>query len=547
MLGFKNAFFYLVALQINILKFFKKIYFSTNHYNKSLISIITPQVSFNPNPYLLAIISPYAERSFKISEINPNNFWLEKNKKKLEQNHNFLWLNLINRKTDGKNIQKIIDLWILKYSNYKEKIWENSVLSLRVISWVLNIDIIINNKTFEFKRNFFRIIISQCNHIKRNLKFEKDSIKRVEMFTALLLSGLVFKDYEENFNVAIHEIEKFVKSYFDKDGFPLSRNPNELIIISKHLILCGETIKDAQKYAPEFLDNIIEKNLNCINFIKTPENKIPLFNGATEGDLNQFEKYILENKKKEKEKKEIIGGIYSAKFKSQALFVDVGQPPSKNFSSNYQSGPMSFEYFLDGIKIITNCGYGRNISPKAELISKFTASQSTLTINDTSVTKFERNKLLNKVFGNSINSTFKTSNFNSKNDKSLIGCSVVHNGYEKDFSTIYEREIYLDKTNNKVTGIDKILKKSDGIPIRYAFRFFLHPSLSVVKTMSGNSALIQLSKSKSLIFTIDNEELEIEKSIFMGGKKVLDNYCITVAGNLVNKNKTFTWEIKKKI
>ena len=77
--------------------------------------------------------------------------------------------------------------------------------------------------------------------------------------------------------------------------------------------------------------------------------------------------------KKRKKKKEIIGGIYSAKFKSQALFVDVGQPPSKNFSSNYQSGPMSFEYFLDGIKIITNCGYGRNISPKAELISKFTA------------------------------------------------------------------------------------------------------------------------------------------------------------------------------
>ena len=32
--------------------------------------------------------------------------------------------------------------------------------------------------------------------------------------------------------------------------------------------MCGETIKDAQKYAPEFLDNIIEKNLHCINFIK---------------------------------------------------------------------------------------------------------------------------------------------------------------------------------------------------------------------------------------------------------------------------------------
>jgi len=130
MLGFKGAFFYLVALQINIIKFFKKIYFSTNHYNKSLISIVPAQVSFNPNPFLLAIISPYAERSFKIDEINPNDFWLEKNKKKLEQNHNFLWLNLINRKSDGRNIQKIIDLWILKYSNYNIRVNDKSNISL---------------------------------------------------------------------------------------------------------------------------------------------------------------------------------------------------------------------------------------------------------------------------------------------------------------------------------------------------------------------------------------------------------------------------------
>ena len=40
-----------------------------------------------------------------------------------------------------------------------------------------------------------------------------------------------------------------------------------------------------------------------------------------------------------------------------------------------------------------------------------------------------------------------------------------------------------------------------------------------VKTMSGNSALIQLSKNKSLIFTLKDENLEIEKSIFLGDKK----------------------------
>ena len=39
--------------------------------------------------------------------------------------------------------------------------------------------------------------------------------------------------------------------------------------------------------------------------------------------------------------------------------------------------------------------------------------------------------------------------------------------------------------------------------------------------MSGNSALIQISKNKSLLFTIKNENIEIEKSIYLAGKKSL--------------------------
>ena len=64
--------------------------------------------------------------------------------------------------------------------------------------------------------------------------------------------------------------------------------------------------------------------------------------------------------------------------------------------------------------------------------------------------------------------------------------------------------------------------------------------------MSGNSVLIQISRNKSLLFSIKDEKLEIEKSIFLGGKKILDNTCISISGNLVNKNKSFYWEIGKK-
>jgi uncharacterized heparinase superfamily protein len=545
MFGIKSVYFYLIALQITFIKFLKKIYFSSNLYNKSLESQTPSQAHYNPNPYLLSIITTYQKETFKISEVDPNLFWIEDKKKDNRQLHNFSWLNLINRKTDTKNIKKIIYIWMLKNSRYQKKIWETSILSSRITSWILNIDIILDNANFDFRRNFLSNIISQCNHLKKNIKFEKNYLKKVEISTALILSGLIFKEYENNFKLGIDELEDFVKFFFDNDGFPLSRNPNDLLFSLKYLIFCKEIIKDAQKYIPEFLENIIEKNLVCLNFIKYPNSQLPLFNGASENHLNQLEGYVKTNYKKKF--KNVFGGLIKLKQKNQIVFFDIGSPPKKKFSKCYQSGPLSFEYFVDGEKIICNSGFGNNISNKAELLSRLTACQTTLTLNDTSATKFERNKLVNKIFGNSIKNTFKTNDINFFNDKNLIGCAASHNGYEKNFGCIHKREIFFDKSNNYLKGTDHIFKKRDGIPIRYVFRFHIRPGLTVVKTMGGNSALIQVSKNKSLIFTVSNEMLEIEKSIFLGGQKILDNTCITISGNLVNKNKSFNWEIKKNI
>ena len=106
MFGLKGAYLYLIALQVTLIKFYKKLYFSSKRYNNSLKSKIPTQVYFNPNPFLLSIISPYKKSSFKINEINPNDFWLEDRKDKIKEHHNFLWLNLIDRKIDGKNIFK---------------------------------------------------------------------------------------------------------------------------------------------------------------------------------------------------------------------------------------------------------------------------------------------------------------------------------------------------------------------------------------------------------------------------------------------------------
>tara|TARA_B110001452_G_scaffold266378_1_gene273074 strand:- start:744 stop:2390 length:1647 start_codon:yes stop_codon:yes gene_type:complete len=544
----KSVYFYFLALHISLIKSIKKIYFSTSYYNKSLISKTPQQFYFHPNPFLLSSITNYKKYSFKISEIDPNIFWVKQKSIESEKDrHNFLWLNLIDRKNDGKSLQKIINIWMMKHSKYKRNIWDNSVLSKRIISWILNVDIILNNGSFEFKKKFLDSIISQSNHLKKNIKFEKDYSKRIESLTALLLSGLVFKEYQDNLNVGLKELEKLVKKNFDQDGFPLTRNPSDLVFFSKHLILCKECIKDAQQYVPDFLDEIIEKNLICIKNILTPSDDIPLFNGAIEESLQEFNKFINTLNYKSKNKKHVVGGVNILKFKNTTVFFDIGEPPNKSFSKKYQSGPLSFEYYLDEKKIITNCGFGYNISSKAELLSRLTSAQSTLALNNTSITRFERNKLINKIFGNSIKNSFNIFDLKFFEDEKQIKSTGSHNGYEKNFGCTHKREIAIDKFSNDLLGSDKLIKRQDGKPVNYSIRFHLYPGLTAIKTMGGNSALIQISRNKSLIFTTKEDPIILEKSIFLGRNKILNSTCLTISGNLVNKNKTIHWEIKKNI
>ena len=72
MLSLKSVYFYLIALQITFIKFLKRIYFSSNHYNKSLITKAPQQTHYNPNPFLLSIVTDYRKDSFKISEVDPS-------------------------------------------------------------------------------------------------------------------------------------------------------------------------------------------------------------------------------------------------------------------------------------------------------------------------------------------------------------------------------------------------------------------------------------------------------------------------------------------
>ena len=549
MSNFKAAYFYFLAVKIVLTRFLKNIYFSTNYYNNSLKTKLPEQLYFYPNPFLLSSFVNRKAFTFKLSKINISTFWSDfKSQKEEEDLNNFFWLNLINRKNDGLIIQQIITIWIKNNSKLKKNNWNNSNISKRILAWILNADIIFSNADQNFKKIFFNSIIIQTNHLKKKLNYENDPVKKIEIVSTLILSGLVFKEYSSNFEIGIKILKGTIEDFFDDDGCPASRNTDDLVQCSKFLVLIKECCRDAQEYIPDYLDDIVDKLIDCLHSMKSAADKNLLFNGANEFKIDGYLEYLSGLEYKPNKIINKINRIYIARGKKNFLFFDIGSPPKKKYSKSYQSGPLSFEYFIDNNKIITNCGFGNKISKKAELISRLTSAQSTLCLNDSSVVRFERNSLINSAFGATITSTFKVFDLDVDDTDNFITLSAKHDAYENDFNYIHQRIIKMDKKNYNLSGVDNLIPagKNKKVLNMYSVRFHLYPGINAVQTMSKNSILIQIEKNKSLIFTADGDNLILEKSIFLGRNKIISNFCITVSGSLNNnETKNIKWDLRR--
>ena len=546
MIVVKSIHIYFLSINKLVYKYIKEFFYTTSFYNRFLDTKIPDRFFFHPNPYLLSPLLNHKDLLIKISNQDVRNFEINIFKKKEKRSvHNFLWLNLVDRKNESKIIQRILKEWISKNKKYKKDIWSENLISLRIISWISNADVILNNSEKNFNQTFYHSLIRQLNFVRVNLKNITDENKKISSISALILSGLVFKEYYKNYKIGLKELKRLIENYFDKNGFPKNRNFENFLSFVQYFIIIKEWIKSGQEIVPDFLEDIIEKNLACLNSLNNPLKKLPLFNGSTEKDLDNFLEYLSKLNYNFSKNLKTVGEIQIVKNRKSALYFDIGEPPNYKLSRDYQSGPLSFEYSIDNFKIITNCGYGRKISKKIRLLSKFTSAQSTLCMNNTSVVKFKNDSLINNAYGSTISNSFNIFDVDRVEDKTNVVITAAHDAYLHRFGYLHKREIKFFKKNNDIIGKDYLIKKSEGSNVDYCIRFHLYPGIKTVQTISGQSILLQINKKNSWVFSSINKKIELEKGLFLGGNRVLNNQCIVIYGNTKNDNHSIEWNLKK--
>ena len=532
----------LAQIYFNLKLSLKQFYQNSNFYNKKISKTKDIAFGYKPSPYLISSIIKYQKKKYKIEDFALESIWQNNLRyEEFKKLNNFFWFFSLDLKSSKKTTQTVINNWINENHQYNKKSWDFDITSKRIISWLSNHQLTYEDCKKEFKIKFNQSIQKQTNHLLNEVKNLSDVENKIVGCAAIILVGLSYKEENKYLAGGLTLLKEIIKSSIDNQGFPKSRNIKQLVFYLKYFILIREWFKESQNIIPEYIDETIYYLGQSYAFIWQNINQDILFNGNYISKNSEFDQYLKRLGYVFKNKNTEIAGYAILKNKKIILAMDVGDSPSNNFSKFYQSGALSFEIFSNGKKLITNSGYFSNNQNKLNKLSKSTALQSTLSIEDHSSCNYRKLGKSNLIVNKGTHIIEKNIVFEDNYWK----ISGSHDGYLKKFQTIHEREIEFYPEQTKFIGFDKLLRKDNSREIKFDIRFHLEPCSKVMKTQDNKSILIEL-EDEGWKFSCENFDINIDNGLYLGIKNSYkENQNICISGVSKEKSKIIKWEITK--
>ena len=520
----------------------RKIYLNSSIYNSKISKVDENTLVYQPSLNILSSLIKYKKQKKKIEDFNIQSIWKSRN---LNYNdfrklHSFYWLFSIDLKSSNKVTQLIIENWIKENQNYETKSWETDILSKRIIAWISNSKITYDESGSNYKNRFNEIISKQVNHLMNEIDSSSDLSNKMIGCTAITLTGIAYKN-NRFFEYGLDLLKKIIKTSFDNNYFPKSRNIRQMIFYLKYFILIRELLRDSLNDIPEYLNEIIHFLGKSYDFIWGSLGQSLLFNGNNNTNYKDFDKYLSLFRYKFKSDKFEVSGYTILKNKNAILAMDTGSNPAKNFSENYQSGPLSFEFFFKDKKLITNSGYFQNHNHQLNSISKTTATHSTLTLDNSSACNFKKNSRGLST----ITKRFKTFDNKITYERNYWSIRCSHDGYLSRYGVIHQRNLEFDNNKSILFGKEKLIKKKNFKVTNFEIRFHLLPNIKITKLQDNKSVLIELENSGWRFFSNDGL-IGIETGLYFGSKNnYVENQNIFISGVTQENEQLIEWQISK--
>ena len=519
----------------------KNFYLNSNFYDKKISKLDNQNLIYKPSPHLLSSLIRYQKKKIKIEDLALEKIWNNENLNKREYKNlnSFYWFFSLDLKSSKQTSQSIITNWIKDNYRYNAKSWDFDLTAKRIIAWLSYHYLTYEESNQSYKDKFNDIVKKQTNHLINEINKSEFVNDKIIGCASIILVGLSYKN-EKYLSFGSLLLKKISKLAFDNNGFTRSRSIKELIFYLKYFILIREWFKESQNDIPEHLNETIYHLGEGYAFLGQNTDSDFLFNGNNLTNNYDFDNYLKRLSYKFKNENLEYGGYTILKNKKVCIAMDVGSTPNYNYTRDYQSGALSFEIISNKRKLISNSGYYKKNNSKLNQLSKSSAAQSTLIIDDNSSCKFK--KINNEWL---IKKGVKILKKNIIFEKNYWKISASHDGYIKKYNSIHERNIEFFPEQMVFIGNDKIIKTKTNRNYKFDIRFHIEPGIKLMKTQDNKTILIEL-ENEGWKFTCENYDINIDNGLYFGSKNsYTENQNIFITGISNNQTENIKWEIKK--
>ena len=442
----------------------------------------------------------------------------------------FSWLRHLRAAESGitrANARALVDEWITLQGAWHPLAWRPDVLSRRIISWLSQAPLVLQDADVRFYRRFLRSLVRQVRYLRHTASNASRGVARMQATVALAYAALCIAGQSRYIKSASERLRVEIERQILPDGGHVSRDPGAVIEVLLEFLPLRQAYAARNIAPPQALLNAIDRMMPMLRFFRHSEGTFAHFNGmgATPADL-----LLTLLAYDEARGAPLSSAPHSAYQRIEAnggvLIMDTGRAPPLEMSLEAHAGCLSFEFSSPKQSlIVVNCGMSATARGEWRPLARATAAHSTATLNDTSSARFVQSPLLRRALGGApmLGGPAQVSATREERaDATVLRAS--HDGYADRFGILHERTVALAADGSRIDGEDLFLAADGGAQIRgahdhYTVRFHIHPTIKATRLSDGHGVLLMLPNKEVWTFNAGEHRVALEDSVYLAGNQ----------------------------
>ena len=422
------------------------------------------------------------------------------------------------------NARALVDEWITLQGSWHPVAWRPDVLSRRIISWLSQAPLVLQDADMAFYRRFLRSLVRQVRYLRHTAGDARRGVARMQGAIALTYAALCIAGQSRHVKSATERLRAEIERQILPDGGHASRNPGAVIDVLLEFLPLAQVFSSRNQAPPQALLNAIDRMMPMLRFFRHSDGTFAHFNGMGATPADQLLTLLAYD---EVHGAPLSNAPHSAYQRLEAgggiLIMDTGRAPAIELSLEAHAGFLSFEYSTPkGSLMVVNCGMPRTSREDWRPFARSTPAHSTVTFNETSAARFVETAAFKRMLGGSPLLGGPGNVAVTREDAAdSVVLGATHDGYADRYGILHKRTVSLSADGTRFDGEDMFIAADGGAQVRgedrFAVRFHLHPSVKATRLTDGHGVMLMTATKEVWTFSSPEARVELEDGVYLAG------------------------------